>query len=154
MNLRKRCGRRGESSEEMWATGGYMADPTTLYANSQCDATLEGLCAPPGSLKSQVTRFVDVHIYQIVCHLVRYLLAPRNSARAARTATARASPSLGVCNWRRRGTRTAHSASAGPWGQRRDLCGPRDGPLRRHARLRSVACAGAWRPARAARCRR
>jgi len=39
-------------------TGFTCADPTTLCANSQRGATLEGLCAPPGSPKSPVNRSV------------------------------------------------------------------------------------------------
>ncbi len=38
------------------------ATPTQLCATSQCGATLEGLCAPPGSPESPFTRVVGRHM--------------------------------------------------------------------------------------------
>jgi len=42
----------------------------------QCGATLEGLCAPPGSPKSPVTRFVDVPRHMLVEKCVIVHMAP------------------------------------------------------------------------------
>jgi hypothetical protein len=43
-------------------TGVTYANPTQLCATPQRDATLEGLCALPGSPESPVTRVVDGHM--------------------------------------------------------------------------------------------
>jgi hypothetical protein len=51
-----------ETTSTCGDTRAIYANPTQLCATSQRSATLEGLCAPPGSPASPVTRLVDRHM--------------------------------------------------------------------------------------------